>query len=204
MLIGLRPSQVVRAAATDVGAAIPIDGPTTASTIVQVDVVGRPLALIQVPDLRFKAINVSDLIRAEKRLSLESGAVTKDGEGPGFDGDDHMQIVVSDLRGTDSGWQLLVKLDAFKLADTQTTIMPRSATFASSKITGDNVSEMTLANLNFVDHDTPVMVAPVGRGTGITTVSITAASVILPQINNALAGDYRAPLNWLLVSGPLP
>lgn len=204
MLIGLKPSQAVLAADTDVGAAIAIEGPTMASTIVQVDVVGQPLALIQVPDLRFKAINVRDLIREEKILSLESGAVTKDGEGPGFDGDDHMQIVVSDLRGTDSGWQLLVKLDAFKLADTPTTIMPRSATFASSKITGDNVAEMTLADLNFADHDTPVMVAPVGRGTGITTVSITAASVILPQINNALAGDYRAPLNWLLVSGPLP
>lgn len=199
MLAGLGTSQAVTAADT-----IVVDGPAIASNTAQVEVTGQSLALLQVPDLRFEAVNVEALIQGAKTLSLASGVVTKDGAGPGFDGDDQKQIVVSDLRGTNSGWQLLVKLDAFQLADTQTALMPTSATFAPSPATGVNVAGIALKPLNFADTDAPVVVAPAGRGTGVTTVAITSASVTLPQTKNALAGDYRAPLNWLLVSGPLP
>ncbi|WP_125708760.1 WxL domain-containing protein [Lacticaseibacillus porcinae] len=208
LLIGLWPNQPVSAAdPTDVGPAMPavvVDGNATATSTAQVDVVAQTLALVQVPDLRFQAVKVKDLIQGPQTLAMVSGSVTKDGEGPGFDGDDQEQIVVEDFRGTNSGWQLLVKLDAFQLADSSTTLMPMQASFAPTNAIGTNASGMTLSATDFADNDAPVVVAPMNRGTGTTTIQIATASLTLPQTKSVLAGDYRAPLNWLLVSGPQP
>ncbi|KRL52322.1 hypothetical protein FD01_GL002575 [Lacticaseibacillus manihotivorans DSM 13343 = JCM 12514] len=208
LLSGLWPSQSVLAAdPTDVGPAMPavvVDGNATATSTAQVDVVAQTLALVQVPDLRFQAVKVKDLIQGPQTLAMVSGSVTKDGEGPGFDGDDQEQIVVEDYRGTNSGWQLLVKLDAFQLADSSQTIMPTLAQFGPTNAMGVNVSGVGLSDANFADNDAPVVVAPADRGTGTTTIQIATASLTLPQTKSVLAGDYRAPLNWLLVSGPQP
>lgn len=202
MVSAMMPGQVVFAA--DALPATVVDGEATATSTAQVNVMAESLALIQVPDLHFRSLNVSDLINGPVTLELISGAVTKDGEGPGFDGDDQKQIVVEDFRGTNSGWQLLVKLDAFQLAETSTTITPQSAQFAPSNATGTNATGIALANADFAGNEAPVVTAPIDRGSGTTTVLISTANLTLPQTSNVLAGDYRAPLDWLLLSGPQP
>lgn len=201
-LSAMMPSQVVLAA--DSLPATVVDGAATAISTAQVNVMGESLALLQVPDLQFESLNVGDLIDHRVTLALASGAVTKDGQGPGFDGDDQKRIVVEDFRGTNSGWQLLVKLDAFQLVGTSTTLTPQSAQFATSNATGTNATGIALANVDFAGMEAPVVTAPIDRGSGTTTLAITAATLTLPQTGNVLAGDYRAALDWLLLSGPQP
>lgn len=203
----LMPLQMVAAAGTEVGPAMPatvVDGAATATSTAQVDVVAQTLALVQVPDLRFETVKVSDLIKGDVSVALVSGQVTKDGEGPGFDGDDQEQIVVEDFRGTNNGWQLQLKLDPFQLADSTATIAPTQAKFAPSNAMGINTVGIALTADDFAGSDASIVSAPVNRGSGTTTVQITTATMTLPQTGNVLAGDYRAPLNWLLISGPQP
>lgn len=178
--------------------------PSVAISSAQFFIDGGTLALMQVPDLTFGRSSVGALIQGPQTLHLQAGSIPKDSDAPGFDGSANQQIVVRDFRGTNAGWTLTAQLGQFKNLTSAKTLTATKATLGDGGISGDNVQTIALANADFTSNATAILTAPVERGSGTTTAQLADATIDLPQTVNATAGEYRAPLNWVLGAQPTP
>jgi len=162
----------------------------TDSTTATVTFKAGALKILAVPELEF----------GEQDILGEEAAYTTTSITP---------VEISDLRGSNSGWNLVVSLSSFKSGEVASLqgayIEIKSATVNAKN---DTISTApTVANssikLNANDTQTLLLGAETGAGSGVWQMEMLAANVSLKVApGTAVVGQNAATLNWSLQTTP--
>ncbi|WP_461213964.1 WxL domain-containing protein [Lacticaseibacillus sp. GG6-2] len=186
------------------GFAVGDDGtPALGSTIAQFQIDSGTLSLVAVPNLHFANQNVTALITGNLTLTADGVAISNDDP---YDGNNTKTITVADYRGNNAGWTLTAQLGEFtNTKATDEKLTADTAALSGGDVTGDNVTGVTLSTDNFAaESPTTMLDATTGKGAGSTNAKFTGATVTIPQKTAAVAGTYKAAIDWTLAATPDP
>ncbi|ERL64395.1 WxL domain-containing protein [Schleiferilactobacillus shenzhenensis] len=186
------------------------DGAAGKSTA-EFSVLSGSLALVAVPDLNFGPVPVRTLMlggsQALKDNTVTAGTDTVQSKNQhAFDGNTTGQLIVDDLRGTGTGWQLTAKLAASFAApdapDLTDVTMPLTA--AATTQVGDATA--LAIGQTVTAGGTTLATAAAGNGIGRTSWQFNqaaAAKLTFPgQAANIPANTvYQSSITWTLVTG---
>ncbi len=183
--------------------AVGADGQAAGRSMAQFQITPGNLSLAAVPNLSFKDENVTDLIKGDLTLTTDSATSAVTNDATGWDGNNAKTIRVTDYRGNNAGWQLRASLGTFaNTTQTDKTLAAISATLAGGNLTGDNVSGLALTSDNFSGAGAALLSADQDQGSGESVATFTSATIILPRDTTAVAGAYKAAIDWTLEAGP--
>ena len=186
----------------------------------EINLKGGELTLDAVPDLNFGEIPLADILAGNVTKALKDNTVPvgpiktttdpKDGNATG-------DLSVTDLRGSNAGWELTAQLGALKNSANQT--LAGTMTLQGANLITDNPSYDLTNNpkepktLTFGETTSVTIwraaatdgtATNMGQGQGKNTVKIsdTNTSLALTQNPTATAGQYQAAITWTLSDAP--
>lgn len=115
--------------------------------------------------------------------------------------DDHLGV--ADFRDTHTEWHVSAKVDAFKntKGDTITATSLNLGLDTVSSAEGTPAAQVAADAKNITGTDTIVLSADATQGFGNTSVTVSDATLTLPQHAAIQTGAYQATINWTLTAG---
>ncbi|KMO46142.1 WxL domain-containing protein [Lacticaseibacillus rhamnosus] len=191
----------------------------TKTSVAEINLKEGKLTLDAVPDLNFGEIPLADILAGNVTKALKDNTVpvgpiktTTDPK----DGNDTGDLSVTDLRGSNAGWELTAQLGALTNKTNQT--LAGTMTLQGANLITDNPSYDGTNNpkepktLTFGGTAVTIWRAAaadgtgtnMGQGQGKNTVKIsdTNTSLALTKNPTATAGQYQAAITWTLSDAP--
>ncbi|MCZ2733514.1 WxL domain-containing protein [Lacticaseibacillus rhamnosus] len=190
----------------------------TKTSVAEINLKEGELTLDAVPDLNFGEIPLANILAGDVTKALKDNTVpvgpiktTTDPK----DGNDTGDLSVTDLRGTNAGWELTAQLGALTNKTNQTlagTMTLQGANMSTDNTDYDGINNPTQPKTLTIGG-TAVTIwraakadggTNMGQGQGKNTVKIsdTNTSLALTKNPTATAGQYQAAITWTLSDAP--
>lgn len=178
----------------------------SAKSTAQFTVNAGQLTLVAVPDLNFGAAKPATIVNGGSQ-SLVSNTVEKGSSKnqSAFDGNNAGNLIVSDMRGTGTGWSLSTSMDSeFSAGASKLTGLSMNLAATGSNIFFGSNKALNLTGTNISDTSTSVVSTTTeNNGVGDTTFNLNDAILNFPPATNSIftAGTpYQSNVTWTLVA----